>query len=200
MVLQRSHFRWQHPATQVRHPLVMDLGLRSDPNMHRAHCGPLRVRIEARQRSGWRQQDFWESGTSESTYRLVILMERNVEQERAHSKPAACPTFALCQREQPAAARKSADPLSRFPQGKAWAGGFPPRRWHAVCQQKALAHITAATPPARGVSKRSAETPLAHPPEWVPSGPRRDVGFDLRDREKKLGLAATSALTFTTFS
>ena len=27
----------------------MDLGLKSDPNMHRAHCGPNRVRIEARQ-------------------------------------------------------------------------------------------------------------------------------------------------------
>jgi hypothetical protein len=45
-------------------------------------------------------------------------------------------------------------PLSRFPlRGKAGAGGFPPRR------QKRAA------PPTRGVSKRSAETPLVHPPE-----------------------------------
>jgi hypothetical protein len=88
-----------------------------------------------------------------------------VEEERAHSRPAACLAFSLRQREVPAAARKSELPLSRFPRwGKAGAGGFPPRRWHAVCQQTALAHIDAAAPPARGVSKRSAETPLAHPP------------------------------------
>jgi len=61
------------------------------------------------------------------------------------------------------------------------AGGFPPRRWHAVRQQKALAHIDAAAPPARGVSKRSAETPLAHPPDGYHRGrvPRR------HGREKK---------------
>jgi hypothetical protein len=33
--------------------VVMDLGFRSDPNMHRTQSGPFRVRIEARQR-GWR--------------------------------------------------------------------------------------------------------------------------------------------------
>src|SRR6516165_9357212 len=75
MVLQRSHFRWQHPATQVRHPLVMDLGLRSDPNLHRAHSGPLRVRIEARQRSGWRQQDFWKADREIDLY----VADRNGE-------------------------------------------------------------------------------------------------------------------------
>jgi hypothetical protein len=136
----------------------MDLGLRSDPKLHRAQCGPWRVRIEARQRSGWRQQDFGKAERADRPIGLVIVMERNVEEERAHSKPAACPAFALCQRELPAAARKSELPLSRFPlRGKAGAGGFPPRRWHAVRQQKALAHIDAAAPPARGVSKRSLE-------------------------------------------
>jgi hypothetical protein len=35
---------------------------------------------------------------------------------------------------------------------------------HAARQQKALARIDAASPPARGISKRSAEIPLAHPP------------------------------------
>jgi hypothetical protein len=30
--------------------MVMDLGLKSDLNMHRAHGGSFRVRIEARQR------------------------------------------------------------------------------------------------------------------------------------------------------
>jgi hypothetical protein len=56
------------------------------------------------------------------------------------------------------------------------AGGFPPRRWHAVRQQKALAHIDAAAPPARGVSKRFAETPLAHPPDgYLGRGPHDSV-------------------------
>jgi hypothetical protein len=132
-----------------------------------------------------------------------------MEEERAQSKPAACPTFALCQRELPAAARKSELPLSRFPlRGKAWAGGFPPRRWHAVCQQKALARIDAAAPPARGVSAVvghdhdcSAETPLAHPPDGPRCGCAQMVSLDLPDRvAEKIRMAATSALTFTTFS
>src|SRR6516165_11118697 len=117
---------------------------------------------------------------------LVIVMERNMEEERAHSQPAACLPSAPHQRELPAAARKSELPLSRFPlRGKAGAGGFPPRRWHAVCQQKALARINAADSPARGVSKRSAEPPLAHPPDGYHRGRVVMVGLDLRHREKK---------------
>src|SRR5215813_6187163 len=101
-------------------------------------------------------------------------MERKVEEDRAHTTVACLPS-APRQRELPAAARKSELPLSRFPlRGKAGAGGFPPRRWHAARQQTALAHIDAAAPPARGVSKRSAETPLAHPPDSHHRGPRRD--------------------------
>ena len=120
-----------------------------------------------------------------------------MEEERAHSKPAACPALALCQREPPAAARKSELPLSRFPlRGKAGAGGFPPRRWHAVCQQKALAHIDAAAPPARGVSKRSAETPLAHPPDGCQRGRVQMVSVDLRDREEETLRMADVGLTF----
>ena len=39
-------------------------------------------------------------------------------------------------------------PLSRFPlRGQAGAGGFPPRRRHDVCQQKALAYVDAAGSP-----------------------------------------------------
>jgi hypothetical protein len=162
--------------------VVRDLGLRSDPSLHRAQCGPWRVRIEARQRSGWRQQDFGEAERADRHIGLVIVMERNVEEERAHRKPAACPAFALRQRELPAAARKSEIPLSRFPRGKAGAGGFPPRRWHAVCQQTALAHIDAAAPPARGVSKRSAEPPLRIPPMGPPGLRPEWVSLDLRDR------------------
>ena len=86
------------------------------------------------------------------------------------------------QREVPAAAWKFELPLSRFPRGKAGAGGFPPRRWHAMCQQKALAHIDAAAPPARGVSKRSAETPLAHPPGGHHRGRVQMTSLDLQGR------------------
>ena len=41
--------------------MLMDLGFSSDPNMHRAHCGSSRVRIEARQTVGGANQDFWKS-------------------------------------------------------------------------------------------------------------------------------------------
>src|SRR3974390_2996770 len=102
----------------------------------------------------------------------LTVMERKVVEQRAHTQPAASLPSAARNPELPAA-RKSELPLSRFPQGKAGAGGFPPRRWHAVCQQKALAHINAAAPPARGVSKRSAETPLAHPPDGRQRGIER---------------------------
>src|SRR5262249_44209786 len=47
------------------------------------------------------------------------------------------------------------------------------KRWHTSMPQ---------LPPARGVSKRSAETPLAHPPDGV-TGPRPEwVSLVLRDR------------------
>ena len=99
---------------------------------------------------------------------MVIIMGRTVVVERARM---------------PAAARKSELPLSRFPlRGKAGAGGFPPRRWHAARQQKALARIGAAAPPTRGVSKRSAETPLAHPPDGHRLGRAQLLNLDLPDR------------------
>ena len=135
MILQRSPPRWQHPATQVRHR-GDGPGLEIGPQLA---PGPVRP-IESADRSTAKEwmapARLLESG---STYRLVIVMERNVEEERAHSNPPACPAFALRQHELPAAARKSELPLSRFPRGKAGAGGFPPRRWHAA-------------PPARGVA------------------------------------------------
>jgi hypothetical protein len=70
-----------------------------------------------------------------------------------------------------------------------------------VRQPTALAPIAAAAPPARGVSKRFAETPLAHPPDGRGCGCVQMLSLDLRDRAgEKLWMAATSALTFTTFS
>ena len=96
-------------------------------------------------------------------------MERKVVEERAYTQPAVFLPSRPGQLERPAAARKSDLPLSRFPlRGKAGAGGFPPRR--------------CAAPPARGVSKRSAETPLAHPPDGHHWGCSQIVNLDLPDR------------------
>jgi hypothetical protein len=117
-----------------------------------------------------------------STYLSLTVMERKVVEQQAHTQPAASLPSAPRNLELPAA-RKSDLPLSRFPlRGKAGAGGFPPRRWHAVRQQKALAHSDAAAPPARGVSKRSAETPLAHPPSRHHRGRVQMISLDLRGR------------------
>ena len=114
---------------------------------------------------------------------MLIVMERKVVERATHST-SGVPATGPGQHELPAA-RKDL-PLSRFPlRGKAGAGGFPPRRWHAARQQKALAPIDAAAPPARGVSNRCAETPLAHPPDGHQRGRVVMVGLDLRDQEKK---------------
>jgi hypothetical protein len=55
-------------STQQPRPIivVMDLGFKSDPNMHWALSGPLRVRIEARQR-GWRQYNLASDGLQKRT-------------------------------------------------------------------------------------------------------------------------------------
>ena len=176
MVLQRSHSRWQHPATQVHYQMVMDLGLKSDPNMHRAQCGPFRVRIEARQRSGWCRRDFWKADREIDIY----VGDRNleikvVEKKRAHTPLVASLPSASCKLKMPAGSREVGTPPFPFPpRGKAGAGGFPPRRWHAVRQQKALAHINAAAPPARGVSNRCAEPPPCASPDGHRLGLRPD--------------------------
>ena len=82
----------------------------------------------------------------------VIVIERKVVAERAHTLPAASLPSAPRERELPAA-RKSELPLSRFPRGKAGAGGSPRKR----------------------VSKRSAEPPpCASPRRAPPGGPRSD--------------------------
>jgi hypothetical protein len=56
--------------------VLMDLGFRSNPNMHRAHCGSSRVRIEARQTVGGANQDFWKSGL-EPISTWLFVTERN---------------------------------------------------------------------------------------------------------------------------
>jgi hypothetical protein len=52
----RPLIRWQPLTSQVT--VVMDLGFKSDPNMHRARSGPFRVRIEAGQLWVGAGQDF----------------------------------------------------------------------------------------------------------------------------------------------
>ena len=51
-------------------------------------------------------------------------------------------------------------PLSRFPlRGKAGAGGFPPRRWHAAPAKNAVTHRCRGSP-----HKRGCRPPLCIPP------------------------------------
>jgi hypothetical protein len=99
-------------------------------------------------------------------------------------------------------------PLSRFPlRGKAGAGGFPPRRKHAASQQKTLARIDAA-----GSPHKRAAAPLCIPRSHAlgvfqnlcGEKNNRALGFKRPDRDgprkENLRMAATSSLTFMTFS
>jgi hypothetical protein len=115
-------------------PVVMDLGFRSDPNLHRAAPRPIESADRSTASRGWCQQDFWKADRRNRPRVGDQNLEENVREERAHTPLAACLPSVPRQREVPAAARKFELPLSRFPlRGK----GFPPRRWHAVRQQKA---------------------------------------------------------------
>jgi hypothetical protein len=64
---------------------------------------------------------------------------------------------------QPAAARNLISPFPFPLRGKPGRAGSP-HAAHAARQQTTLAAIDAAAPPARGISKRSAEIPLARSP------------------------------------
>ena len=75
----------------------------------------------------------------------------------------------------PAAARKFESPFPVSPSGGKPGREGSPHAAHAVRQHNPLARIDAAAPPARGVSKRCAETPLANPPCGV-SGAWLDIG------------------------
>src|SRR5215475_11330357 len=127
--------------------------------------------------SGWRRRD------SRDCQNLLVNLEGTSNgEEQAARQPAAFLRSRRRTFELPAAARKSYLPLSR-----SGAGGFPPRRWHAVCQPKALAPIDAAAPPARGVSKRFAETPLAYPPGGRQKPHLKDQHQGASRKEKILG-------------
>ena len=132
----------------------------------------------------------------------MMVMERNVVEERAHSKAAECLGFALRQRELPAAARKPELPLSRFPSwGKAGRAGSPhaagtlcasKRRWHTSMPR---------LPPQEGFQSAPLKPPLRIPPMGATGAASKwSASMCGIEREKKLRMAATSALTFTTFS
>jgi hypothetical protein len=67
--LLRSRHRWQPQQSQVCHGSVMDLGLDRTPKCTGPRSGPLRVRIEARQR--------WMASTRVSCTWLVRKILRN---------------------------------------------------------------------------------------------------------------------------
>jgi hypothetical protein len=68
----------------------------------------------------------------------------------------------------PAAARNLISPFP-FPLREKPGRAGSPHAAHAARQQTALARIDAAAPPARGISKRSAEIPLARSPCPLPA-------------------------------
>jgi hypothetical protein len=130
-------------------------------------------------------KDFWKAHERDQQIGWLIVLEGKViKEERAYSKSAACQrrnASSNCLQQQGSL-------VSPFPvspsRGKAGAGGFPPRRWHAARQQKALAPIDAARlPPQGGVQSASLTPPLRIPPMGASGGAASHmVSLDLRDR------------------
>jgi len=143
--------------------VVTSLGLKSDLNMHRAHRGSFRVRIEARHE--WVEPgDFgklvFERSAHPRSQQTTGIGMWTIQEREMHIS---------YETKWPAAARNLI-PLSRFPQGERRGADGSPHAAHDARQPNPLARIAAAAPPARGVSKRSAEPPLARSPR---AGPRR---------------------------
>lgn len=67
-------------------------------------------------------------------------------------------------RRKSACGSKELDPPFPFPPGASRGGAGSPHAAHAARQPTTLARIDAAAPPARGISKRFAEIPLARSP------------------------------------
>jgi hypothetical protein len=133
--------------------MVMDLGFRSDPNLHRAHRGPFRVRIEARQAVGGAGKT---SGKLiERTYMFVTSGEKMGR--TAHRKAAVCIQSA---QHRTACGSVESDPPFPFPpRGKPGRGKVPPTPRHVPCQPTTLARPMLRLPPQEGLSP-----PLRHPP------------------------------------
>ena len=134
--------------------------------MHRAHSGSFRVRIEARHE--WVEpEDFPEADLRPATHPLsskhTVCVKRKMGPARApHVK------------DKMACGSKEFDPPFPFPpRGTPGRAGSP----HAAAG--------AAAPPARGVSKRSAETPLAPSPRLAT--PIRCPRESVRGRGRRKG-------------
>src|SRR6266436_4475757 len=135
--------------------MVMDLGLKSDLNMHRAHGGSFRVRIEARQRvvaAANFQKAVHRSDQRTSCHRAIGIVKSGVVGR------ATCTL--LTRLEWPAAARNLISPFSVSP-----SGGKPGREGssHAgstllASKRRWQAPMLAGSPHKRGCR------PLVYPP------------------------------------
>jgi hypothetical protein len=187
--------------------MVMDLGFKSDPNLHRAHRGPFRVRIEARQTVGAaaRLRENLESGSRadkiERTKEDKYVCDRHRERRWAkqqHRKAAVCIQSA---QHRTACGSEESDPPFPFPpRGKPGRGKVPPTPRHVPRQPTTLARPMLRLPPQEGLSP-----PLRHPPTSLsrclqtraiaPGKKNKDgrhVGLDFYD--------LLIEVTFTTFS
>jgi hypothetical protein len=138
--------------------VVTDQGLKSDLNMHRAHSGSFRVRIEARHE--WVEPGDFRKADLRSINGYVGTEPLSRPKKRAAMGARRVHHL----RDKMACGSKEFNPPFPFPPGASRGGDGSPHAAHAARQPKPLARIDAATPPARGVSKRSAETPLAPSP------------------------------------
>jgi hypothetical protein len=89
----------------------------------------------------------------------------------------------------PAAARKFESPAPVSPSGGKPGRAGSPHAAHVARQHNPLARIDAAAPPARGVSKRSAETPLANPPKIS------EAWGEISTAHETIGVRETSSMT-----
>ena len=116
------------PSNPGPSPVVMDLGLRSDPNLHRAYRGPFRVRIEARQRSGWRRRDFWKADREID----IHVGDRNLERKVVEKKPSpystsGVPTIGVMPAQNACGSKEVGTPPFPFPPlGESRGGRVPP--------------------------------------------------------------------------
>src|SRR6516164_9686239 len=105
-------------------------------------AGAFRVRIEARQAVGGAgKTSSWKAArVIEKSMLVIVIWRQKWRGASTHNQLACLPSAtagANCRRQQ--GSLNSPFPVSPSG-GKAGAGGFPPRRWHAVRQQKAPAH------------------------------------------------------------
>jgi hypothetical protein len=166
--------------------MVRDLGLKSDPNLHRAHGGPFRVRIEARQRVV-AAANFQIAGLP-TDQRPKMVTESRDRQARCHGR-GTC--VLLTRLEKPAAARKLISPFSVSPSGgKPGREGSPHAGKHAARQQKALARSDAAGSPQQEGCRPLVDPPLTLGTFQKPAGEDsatktikdgRHVGLDFYD-------------------